>query len=132
MRKAPKLNSKTLHPGNNKQNIPLALNIFHETTAAGILSYLSAETAASGFLKLINSWWTISNSKTSNDTHNRLENAAVRGDKKPEFLREFATWLDKWRDMNIRGCDKFTLIPQTFDALIVNFTWNGCVNRKFI
>ena len=119
LRKAPKLNPKTLHPGNNKQNVPLALNIFHETTAAGILSYFPAETAASGFLKLINSWWTISNSKTSIDTHNRLGNAAVRGDKKPEFLREFATWLEKWRDMRIPGCDKFTLTPQTFDALIV-------------
>ena len=28
LRKAPKLNPKTLHPENNKQNVPLALNIF--------------------------------------------------------------------------------------------------------
>ena len=32
LRKAPKLGYKALHPGNNKQSVPLALAIFDETT----------------------------------------------------------------------------------------------------
>ena len=118
LKKAPKLNSKTLHPGNNKQNVPLALNIFDETTVAAILSYFPNETAAAGFLNLINTWWTISNSKSRVNTHHRIGNAAVRGDKKPEFLRAFATWIETWQKMRITNCARFTLTPQTTDALI--------------
>ena len=119
LRKSPKLNPKTLHPGNNKQNVPLALNIFDESTVAGILSYFPGESAAAGFLKLINKWWTISNSKFMINTNNRLGNAAIRGDNKSAFLRSFANWLEKWRDMQISGCGKFTLTAHTFNALIV-------------
>ena len=32
LRKAPKLSYQVLHAGNNKQNVPLALAIFHGTT----------------------------------------------------------------------------------------------------
>ena len=38
LRKAHKLTFQTLHPGNNKQSVPLALNVFHETTSASIKS----------------------------------------------------------------------------------------------
>ena len=64
LRKAPKINSKTLYPGNNKQNVSLALNVFDETTVAGILSYFPDESPVIGFLRLIQSWWNISNSKS--------------------------------------------------------------------
>ena len=37
-RKAPKLASNVLHPGKYKENVQLALDIFHETTAAAISS----------------------------------------------------------------------------------------------
>ena len=43
LRKAPKLTRKVLHPGNCKQNVPTALAIFHETTAAAIQSYFPDE-----------------------------------------------------------------------------------------
>ena len=118
LRKARKLNAKTLHPGNKKQNVQLALNIFDETTVAGILRYFPEESSAAGFLKLINTWWTLSNSKTRINTHHRLGNAAVRGDKKPEFLREFATWIETWQKMQLPNCARFMLSPQTSDALI--------------
>ena len=36
LKKAPKLSNETLHPGNNKQNVTLALNIFDRTTAVAI------------------------------------------------------------------------------------------------
>ena len=44
LRKAPKLTYETLHPGNKKQNVQLALNIFHETTTAAISSYFPEKT----------------------------------------------------------------------------------------
>ena len=34
LRKALKLSYQALHPGNNKQNVPLALALFHDTTIA--------------------------------------------------------------------------------------------------
>ena len=63
------LTQKTLHPGNNKQSVPLALNIFNETTSAAILSYFPKEAAdaaaaAACILKVINIWWIMSNSKS--------------------------------------------------------------------
>ena len=39
LRKAPKLTYKATHPGNNKQDVSLALAIFDETTSAAIRSY---------------------------------------------------------------------------------------------
>ena len=39
LRKAPKLTNKVLHPGKYKQNVQLAMDIFHETTVAAINSY---------------------------------------------------------------------------------------------
>ena len=63
LRKAPKINSKTLHPGDNKQDVKRALNIFHETTSAAIKYYFPNEKSASEFLNLFNTWWLVSNSK---------------------------------------------------------------------
>ena len=56
LRAAPKLTSKVLHPGNCKQSVPVALAVFHETTAAAIEYYFEDKDDASGFLKLFNSW----------------------------------------------------------------------------
>ena len=49
LKKAFKLSHATLHPGNNKQSVPLA---FHGTTSAAIISYFPNETAAAELLKL--------------------------------------------------------------------------------
>ena len=38
--KTPKITHKVLHPGNCKQNVPVALAIFHESTSAAITSYI--------------------------------------------------------------------------------------------
>ena len=38
-RKAPKITHKVFHPGNCKQNVPVALAIFHESTSAAVTSY---------------------------------------------------------------------------------------------
>ena len=56
LRKAPKVGYKVLHPGNNKQSVPLALAIFEETTSTAIRSYLPEEHTTADFLQLIHFW----------------------------------------------------------------------------
>ena len=92
LRKAPKLTYSTLHPGNNKQNVQLALNIFHETTVVAVKSYFPESSDAAQFLQLVGTWWTITNS-SNRYTPNFLGNAIIVGDNKVEFLRCFASWL---------------------------------------
>ena len=55
-RKANKLTYKNLHPGDSKQNVPLALAIFDPTTSAAIENYFPEYNAAAQFLRLINLW----------------------------------------------------------------------------
>jgi hypothetical protein len=117
LKAAPKLRSKVLHPGNCKQNVPVALAIFHESTSAGIKYHFPDRDDASEFLKLFNTWWTIANSKQRFNSHHRLGNAAVANDNKPRFLREFADWLEEWESNKIPNCEKFCLTAQTSDAL---------------
>ena len=51
--KANKLTYKVLHPGDNKQSVPLALAILDPTTSATIESYFPERNAAAQFLRLI-------------------------------------------------------------------------------
>ena len=118
LRKAPKLSYRTLHPGDNKQSVPLALNIFHRTTSIGIISYFPDRKDAAEFLKLIDTWWIISNSKEVRKPGNTLGNAAVAGDMKPLFFRKFADWIQAWQDLQGSNSQKFTLTAQTSKALI--------------
>ena len=60
--KAYKLTFRALHPGDNKQSVPLALAIFDETTYSAIRSYYPHREDAAAFLNLISIWWSISNS----------------------------------------------------------------------
>ena len=50
LRKAPKLTTKVLHPGNCKQNVPNALAIFDETTIAAAKSYFPEKASTAAFL----------------------------------------------------------------------------------
>ena len=77
---APKLSFRALHPGDDKQNVPYALAIFHSTTSAAIRDYFPENEDAASFLQLIDTWWTVVNSKQIKNTNNRLGNAAVKGD----------------------------------------------------
>ena len=112
MRKAPKLTYRALHPGNNKQYVNLALGIFHESSIAGVQSYLPERKDMSGFLKLISLWWTVINSG-SRFHSNKLAEAIKEGDEKTKFLRCFADWLVLWS-----VSPAFCLSKQTSDALI--------------
>ena len=62
LRKARKLTYQSLHPGNKKQSVILALSIFDETTIASSRCYFLID-HMSNFLQLVHSWWLISNSK---------------------------------------------------------------------
>ena len=84
LRKAHKLSYRSLHPGNNKQNVSLALSIFVETTIAAIKSYFPERDDMSLFLAIFQKWWTIANSKQRSSL-NPLVNAAVAGDRKQIF-----------------------------------------------
>ena len=112
LRKAPKLTYHALHPGNNKQNVNLALGIFHESSIVGVQSYLPERKDMSGFLKLISLWWTVINSG-SRFHLNKLAEAIKEGDEKNKFLRCFADWLVLWS-----VSPSFCLSKQTSDALI--------------
>ena len=63
LHQAPKLTYRALHPGNNKQNVKLALAIFDPTTTAAMQYYNPEQEAAAGFLTLIFKWRTVCNSK---------------------------------------------------------------------
>ena len=88
--KAHKLTFRSLHPGDNKQNVSLALAVFDETTSAGILSYCPHREDSARFLALINSWWKISNAKFVINTNNYLGRALKQGVGKIDFL--FCGW----------------------------------------
>lgn len=114
---APKLSYRALHPGDNKQNVALALSIFHRTTSAAIRDYFPENEDAASFLQLIDTWWTVVNSKQEVNSSNRLGDAAVAGDQKPEFLRSFADWVDEWSSSQVSNSQQYTLTAQTSRAI---------------
>ena len=104
LRKAPKLTNKVLHPGKYKQNVQLALDIFHETTVTAIGSYSQNYNDPVGFLKPFNTLWTISNSKDQYCFRNYIGRAAIQNDNKPQFLRETSAWLKRLDSSKIANC----------------------------
>jgi hypothetical protein len=113
LKKAYKLTFRALHPGDNKQSVPLALAIFDETTYSAIRSYYPHREDAAAFLNLISIWWSISNSKVRFNTHNYLGNGITLSDGKFEFLFEMAKWIEEWSKS-----PAFTFTAQTSNALI--------------
>ena len=112
LKKAHKLSYSALHPGNNKQNVKLALAIFDEATIAAIRSYFPDRTDFAGFLELWQKWWTIVNSDSLYHK-NKLAHAFVNGDEKTDFLRTLADWLESWSI-----CPNFSLTFETNAALV--------------
>ena len=125
LRKAPKLTYGTTHPGDNKQNVQLALNVFHETTVAAIKSYFPERNDAAQFLNLVQTWWTICNSK-NRFSPNRLGNAITSGDERLLFLKSFSEWVSAWR------CEKFSLTAQTSSALICTLNCTASLTEDLL
>lgn len=126
LRKAPKLSYHALHPGNNKQNVNLALGIFHETTIAACKSYYPAREDMANFLNLILTWWTISNSNKKYDA-NPLGNAITGNDDKLDFFDKFADWLEAWAH-----CPNYCLSKQTANALVLTLRSHAMLIRELI
>lgn len=116
LRAAPKLTASVLHPGGCKQSVPVALAVFDPTTIAAIRQYIPDKEDAAGFLQLISTWWTISNSKSRFNPRHHLGDAATADDGKTKFLRELAEWVDTWTNRKISNAEKFTLSAQTSSA----------------
>ena len=76
LRKFLKLSYLALPSGNNKQNVPLAL----ETTITVARSYFPNWRDVASFLEIFNTWWAISNSK-QRFSPNILRNAVINGTK---------------------------------------------------
>ena len=127
LRAAPKLSSKVLHPGNNKQSVPTVLAIFDSSTIASVLKYFPSAQDLAGFLHLISTWWTISNAKSPINTRHQVGNAAVKGDGKPEFMRQLAEWLSDWKSQAIPNSQKFTLSAQINSAMIQTLRYQAAL-----
>ena len=112
LRKAPKLTFKSIHPTDNKQNVELAIAIFHDTTIVGCQKYLPNRFDMPSFLKLILYWWTIANSNKEY-TPNFLSNGFRKGDGKLEFYKQLADWFESWAEIS-----DFCLSKQTAKALV--------------
>ena len=119
LRKSPKLKTTVLHPRNTlqptcKQNVPTAISIFHETTAAAANQfYFPDECSTVEFLKffskLYSKWWVISSSKISISTSNCSGSGAFKVDQKLSFLWAMTEWIQAWRTERIPNCNKVTL-----------------------
>ena len=75
-----------MHPSDNKQNVNLAVAIFHETTIAACESYFPDRADMLNFLRLISCWWTIANSRKKL-TPNFLNNAVILNEGKIEYFQ---------------------------------------------
>ena len=73
--------------------MPLTLAIIHEITIAPARNYFPTRSDLSGFLTLINIWWTISSSRY---TPNVFGNVIIFCYKKTDFYRIFADWIEFW------------------------------------
>ena len=93
--KTPKLTFQALHPSDNKQNVNLAVAIFHETTIAAYESYFPDRADMSNFFRLIPCWWTIANSRKKL-TPNYLNNAVILNDGKIDFYKRSSDWIESW------------------------------------
>ena len=82
---ASKITASTLHPGNKKQKVALALAIFYETTISAFKIYKPARKDDVEFLTLLSSWWAMINSKQRYNP-NALGNTIVLGDGKIDFF----------------------------------------------
>ena len=121
-----------MYPGDNKQSVPLALAIFDQITSAAIESYYPNRLDASSFLKLVNIWCTINNSKQEFNTNFRIGNAVAKDDKKPLLLREFANWLEDWQSLQSKNSQKFTLSKQTNTALVITLRYIGSLSEDLL
>ena len=95
----------TIHSGvvlrSCKQSVNLSFAIFEESIISAILSYFPKRKDAAGFFQVFSNCWLLSNSKYKIHGRNRLGNAAVPLDNKPQFLRTLADWITEWQECKL-------------------------------
>ena len=114
-------NLRKLHPGNCKQNVPVALTNFHESTSAALTSYFPEKKNEAEFLKVFNTRWIICNSKVQFWNH-ILGHAAKNDDGKPEFCRALADSIKNWCNERVPSFEQLTLSLSIAKALIPTLT----------
>ena len=106
IKRAPKLTSKACWPSQlERQNVNLAMRIFHESTAAGLSSFINHTNIGKphqtvDFLNFINHIWSIFNVNwVGKDI--RFNNPYLaplhHNDERLLFLENVVKWLDCWR-----------------------------------
>lgn len=131
IKKAPKLNMKSLYPTRfERQRVSLALNIFDLTTIAALSTIDDPDTAE--FLEVIQVWFTIMNNRSivngMKDRNRWAEPITSFNDYQVEFLKKFVMWVEAWSDitkmLHVGGLTK-----DTFEAAVV--CTNGIVQLIF-
>ena len=115
-----------MHPSDKKQNVNLALALFHETTIAACRCYFPQRHDMANFLQLFGAWWIISNSNVKFDA-NPLGNAVTAGDGKIEFLEKLASYVDEWRQS-----PNFCLTKQTSHAFVTTLRSHAMLMRELL
>ena len=72
LKKEPKLTYSAVHPGNNKQNVTLALATFYGTTAAAMKNYFPDRLGAANVLSLFQKLFVNCSSKSQFNSSDRL------------------------------------------------------------
>ena len=122
IKRAPKLTSKACWPSHlERQNVKLALKVFHESTAAGLSSFNHENKTGENchtveFINLINQIWNIFNVNwVGKDIrfNNPLLAPLHLNDQRLSFLDNVVKWLDFWRAI---PTSSGKLTPQTFTS----------------
>ena len=117
LRRAPRIAHKKLHPGNCKQNVLVAIAIFHESTSAALTSYFPEKKNEAEFLKLFDTWWIISNSKVQFSNH-ILGHAAQKRWPETGILSCTGRLDANWCNERVPSFEQFTLSMSTAKVLI--------------
>ena len=108
LKRAPKLTSKACWPSKlERQNVNLALKIFHDSTYCGLLTYkiekgIVENNQTVAFLKLISIIWDIFNVNwVGKDIRFKNEYSAplCPNDSRLSFIRKVKVWLNCWKSI---------------------------------
>ena len=119
--KAPKLTFHALHPCDNKQNVNLAVAIFHACE-----SYFPDRADMSNFLRLISCWWTIANPRKKL-TPNFFNNAVILNDGKIDFYKRLSDWIESWAQVL-----DFGLTKQTSKAFVITLRGQAMLMQELL
>ena len=131
LKKVPKITSKVLHPGNCKQNGPVTLAIFDETTSAAIVQYFPERKEAAKFLRLFHNLVDYFQLERS-FFKSHFGACCEKKWQKTEFLRAMANWLEYWHSGRITNCQRFTITTQIAAALIRTLPCHGILIGKLL